>query len=46
MVGPLRDRGAEGGLESLIDRVVTKSGYDLATLAREDGPARWANVAS
>jgi ATP-dependent helicase/nuclease subunit A len=44
MVGPLRERGAEGGLEALIDRVVTKSGYDLATLAREDGPARWANV--
>ena len=36
--------GNEGGLEALVDRVATAFGYDLATLAREDGAARWANV--
>ena len=40
----LRSRGAEGGLETLVDGVATTFGYDLATLMREDGPARWANV--
>jgi ATP-dependent helicase/nuclease subunit A len=43
-LGGLRRRGAEGGLEALIERAATGFGYDLATLAREDGPARWANV--
>ncbi len=40
----LRRVGTEGGLETLVDRVATRFGYDLATLVREDGPARWANV--
>jgi ATP-dependent helicase/nuclease subunit A len=40
----LRERGTEGGLETLVDRVATAFGYDLATLVREDGPARWANA--
>ena len=40
----LRRIGAEGGLETLVDRVATGFGYDLTTLLREDGPERWANV--
>ena len=40
----LRERGTEGGLETLVDRAATAFGYDLATLVREDGPARWANA--
>jgi ATP-dependent helicase/nuclease subunit A len=40
----LRELGTEGGLEVLVDRVATGFGYDLATLQREDGPARWANA--
>jgi ATP-dependent helicase/nuclease subunit A len=40
----LRKRGTEGGLETLVDRVATAFGYDLAILARDDGPARWANA--
>jgi ATP-dependent helicase/nuclease subunit A len=40
----LRERGTEGGLETLVDRVATAFGYDLATLLRVDGAARWANV--
>jgi ATP-dependent helicase/nuclease subunit A len=43
-LGELRDRGTEGGLETLVDRVATAFGYDLATLTMEDGAARWANV--
>jgi ATP-dependent helicase/nuclease subunit A len=40
----LRELGTEGGLEELVDRVATAFGYDLATLQREDGSARWANA--
>jgi ATP-dependent helicase/nuclease subunit A len=40
----LRERGTEGGLEALVDRVATAFGYDLATLHRDDGAARWANA--
>ncbi|MGH2956547.1 MAG: UvrD-helicase domain-containing protein [Solirubrobacterales bacterium] len=40
----LRELGTEGGLETLVDRVATAFDYDLATLGREDGTARWANV--
>ncbi len=40
----LRRRGTEGGLEALVERVATSFGYDLATLLRPDGAARWANV--
>jgi ATP-dependent helicase/nuclease subunit A len=40
----LRRRSTEGGLETLIERVATAFDYDLATLGREDGGARWANV--
>ena len=34
----------EGGLEALVERAATAFGYDLATLSRGDGTARWANV--
>jgi ATP-dependent helicase/nuclease subunit A len=40
----LRRRGAEGGLETLIDRAATAFDYDLATLMRDHGRERWANV--
>ncbi len=40
----LRGRSTEGGLETLIERTVSSFDYDIATLARVDGPARWANV--
>ncbi len=40
----LRERGAEGGLETLVERVATVFGYDLAVLVREEGAERWANV--
>src|SRR3954451_14878534 len=40
----LRAHSTEGGLESLVERAATSFGYDLATLSREDGTARWANV--
>ena len=40
----LRRIGTEGGLETLIERVATAFGYDLVTLMREDGVARWSNV--
>ncbi|MGZ5375414.1 MAG: UvrD-helicase domain-containing protein, partial [Solirubrobacterales bacterium] len=43
-LGELRALGAEGGLESLVDRVATTFGYDLVTLLRDDGTARWANA--
>jgi ATP-dependent helicase/nuclease subunit A len=43
-LGELRRLGTEGGLEALTDRVATTFGYDLTTLLRDDGPARWANV--
>ena len=43
-VGGLRARGAEGGLETLVERVATAFGYDLATLVRDQGRERWANV--
>ena len=40
----LRDHSTEGGLESLVERTATVFEYDLATLRRRDGTARWANV--
>ena len=40
----IRRRGAEGGLEALVERVATAFGYDLATLVRDHGAERWANV--
>jgi ATP-dependent exoDNAse (exonuclease V) beta subunit len=40
----LRRIGTEGGLEALVERVATAFGYDLATLMRDDGQARWSNV--
>ena len=40
----LRERSTEGGLESLIERTASAFDYDLATLSRVDGGARWANV--
>jgi ATP-dependent exoDNAse (exonuclease V) beta subunit len=40
----LRARGAEGGLESLVERAATVFGYDLAVLMRDSGEERWANV--
>ncbi|HET8592786.1 MAG TPA: UvrD-helicase domain-containing protein, partial [Solirubrobacterales bacterium] len=40
----LRERGTEGGLEALVDRVATTFAYDLATLMLDHGTARWANV--
>jgi ATP-dependent helicase/nuclease subunit A len=40
----LRDRSTEGGLETLVERAASAFGYDLATLSRADGKARWANV--
>ena len=40
----LRDHSTEGGLESLVERTATAFEYDLATLRRRDGTARWANV--
>ncbi|MGH2924315.1 MAG: UvrD-helicase domain-containing protein, partial [Solirubrobacterales bacterium] len=40
----LRARGAEGGLESLVERAATAFGYDLAVLMRDSGSERWANV--
>jgi ATP-dependent helicase/nuclease subunit A len=44
VLGELRDHSTEGGLESLVERTATSFGYDLATLMRTDGGARWANV--
>jgi ATP-dependent helicase/nuclease subunit A len=43
-LGGLRALGTEGGLEALTDRVATTFGYDLTTLLRDDGTARWANA--
>jgi ATP-dependent exoDNAse (exonuclease V) beta subunit len=40
----IRRRGAEGGLETLLERVATAFGYDLATLIRSHGSERWSNV--
>ena len=40
----LRERSTEGGLETLIERTASAFDYDLATLSRIDGKARWANV--
>src|SRR5262249_42592630 len=40
----LRERSTEGGLETLIERTASAFDYDLATLSRVDGNARWANV--
>ena len=40
----LRERSTEGGLETLIERIASDFDYDLATLSRVDGQARWANV--
>ena len=44
IVSELRARGAEGGLETLVERAATAFGYDLATLVRDQGRERWANV--
>jgi ATP-dependent exoDNAse (exonuclease V) beta subunit len=44
ILGNLRDHSTEGGLESLVERAATAFEYDLATLRRRDGTARWANV--
>ncbi len=40
----LRARSTEGGLETLIERTASTFDYDLATLGRNDGKERWANV--
>jgi ATP-dependent helicase/nuclease subunit A len=40
----LRERSTEGGLETLVERTASDFDYDLATLSRVDGRARWANV--
>ncbi len=40
----LRATGAEDGLEALIERTAAAFDYDLATLMRDEGEARWANV--
>ena len=40
----LRQRSTEGGLETLIERTASDFDYDLSTLSRLDGNARWANV--
>jgi ATP-dependent helicase/nuclease subunit A len=44
VLGDLRERSTEGGLETLIERTASAFDYDLATLSRIDGNARWANV--
>ncbi|HEX3561605.1 MAG TPA: UvrD-helicase domain-containing protein, partial [Solirubrobacterales bacterium] len=44
VLAELRERSTEGGLETLVERAATGFGYDLATLMRDDGTARWANV--
>ncbi len=44
VLGELRMRSTEGGLEALIEQAATAFGYDVATLRRTDGTARWANV--
>ena len=43
-IGTLRQRGAEDGLESLVERTAVALQYDIATLVRDSGEARWANV--
>jgi ATP-dependent helicase/nuclease subunit A len=40
----LRERSTEGGLETLIERTASDFDYDVSTLSRVDGNARWANV--
>ena len=40
----LRVRSTEGGLETLVERTASAFDYDLATLGRNDGKERWANV--
>jgi ATP-dependent helicase/nuclease subunit A len=44
VLGELRQRSTEGGLEALVERAASAFDYDLATLRRHDGTARWANV--
>jgi ATP-dependent helicase/nuclease subunit A len=44
VLGALRDRSTEGGLETLIEGTASAFDYDLTTLSRADGSARWANV--
>jgi ATP-dependent helicase/nuclease subunit A len=44
VLGALRECSTEGGLETLIERTASAFDYDLATLSRIDGNARWANV--
>ncbi|HEY7257100.1 MAG TPA: UvrD-helicase domain-containing protein [Solirubrobacterales bacterium] len=43
-IAGLRSRGPRLGLSDLIDAAVTETGYDLATLSRPAGEARFANV--
>ena len=40
----LRATGPEDGLEALVERTAAAFDYDLATLMRDEGEARWANV--
>ncbi|HET9121697.1 MAG TPA: UvrD-helicase domain-containing protein, partial [Solirubrobacterales bacterium] len=44
VLGRLRRSSTEGGLETLVERTSSAFDYDLATLGREDGRERWANV--
>jgi ATP-dependent helicase/nuclease subunit A len=44
VLGELRRGSTEGGLETLVERAASEFDYDLATLRRTDGMARWANV--
>jgi ATP-dependent helicase/nuclease subunit A len=44
VLSDLRERSTEGGLETLVERAASAFEYDLATLSRSDGAARWANV--
>lgn len=43
-IGELRQRASQLGLAEMIETTVTMTGYDLATLMRERGEQRWANV--
>ncbi|MFM8527608.1 MAG: UvrD-helicase domain-containing protein, partial [bacterium] len=43
-IGELRQRTSQLGLAEMIETTVTMTGYDLATLIRDRGKRRWANV--
>lgn len=43
-IGELRQRAGQLGLAETIETTVTSTGYDLATLMRDRGEQRWANV--